>query len=1053
MNKIYLAIILSFCFVSVVVATDVPAAPSDVHIDAGNNTLIVQTPDSAAKPFVIKGVSWAPASKAPINGPNPLNLNETVDYGFFFDWDGRYPQGNEILNYWLKNALAANYQRDIPLIKSMNANTVRIYHALGSNLEDYNNVANQITQVLDECYRNGIMVIMTVAISKDDLQDQFYIYKDNAAVENHFVPSGWMGDTGDLVLENAAANPKEGRNCIKITYSAARSNGQGWAGIYWQQPENNWGTVPAAGYNLTGAKRLTFWARSENGGEFITFKLGGISGQYGDSGYITRGITLTNTWQKYTIDLTGINLSRIIGGFSFTVSLSPKTFYLDEIRYEGNDIYCQTNEKRYVKLVNAYKNHPAILMWSLGNEWNLNGYYGFTDMTEAALATNEAAAKIKSIDPHHPVSSCLGDRFSIGNYGSCGQDQAASDIPSIVNACTNVDLWGINLYRGTSFGELFNQWKVVTTNKPFYVSEFGIDSYFTQGYIPDGNCLIRAKSVVGAIDEQRQADVDVGLWREIKNHLSLYNPGELCLGGLIHEFNDELWKAGSYHLGLGGLFDYANNHSYDEYNAEGFVLPGARPDNVLNEEYFGLVTTDRVLKKAYLAIKQEFNSPPEATSISPSSGNISQNQATIFTATYTDPDGWQNTRYAYLLFNTSVSGINCMYGYYNQNSNKLYLRNDTNTAWLGGFAPGSANTIENSYSKLNCAQTTVSGSGNTLTVKWNVTFKSAFSGNKNIYMNVDDDTGVYTDWILKGNITLPNNPPATGTISPSSGTIAVNAPTIFTATYIDSNGWQNIRYMYLLFNTSVSGSNCFYGYYDRNANKLYLRNDTNTAWLGGFAPGSANIIENSYSKLNCAQTTVSGSGNTLTLKWNLTFKSTFSGNKNIYLNVTDYAGAYTGFILKGNVTVPNNPPAVGTLAPSSATIAANTPTIFTSTYTDPDGWQNTRYAYLLFNASVSGINCLYAYYDQNVNKLYLRNDTNTAWLGGFVPGSANTIENSYSKLNCAQTTVSGSGNTLTVKWNVTFKPTFSGNKNIYMNVTDDAGAYVSWTKKGTLLVQ
>ncbi|MDP3729973.1 MAG: glucoamylase family protein [Candidatus Omnitrophota bacterium] len=148
-----------------------------------------------------------------------------------------------------------------------------------------------------------------------------------------------------------------------------------------------------------------------------------------------------------------------------------------------------------------------------------------------------------------------------------------------------------------------------------------------------------------------------------------------------------------------------------------------------------------------------------------------------------------------------------------------------------------------------------------------------------------------------------NQPPLAGTIIPSSGSSRVNKSVNFTTTYSDGDGWQNIQSANLLINTSTSGSKCFYGYYDQNTNKLYIRNDTNTAWLGGYAPGSHKAINNSYVKLNCASTTVSGSGNTLTIKWNIIFKSTFAGLKNMYLYVKDDRGAYDGWVLKGTWTI------------------------------------------------------------------------------------------------------------------------------------------------------
>ena len=112
----------------------------------------------------------------------------------------------------------------------------------------------------------------------------FAVFVENNSKENHFAPSGWMGDYGDLKINQASTEmPRSGNTCIKITYSAKMSQGAGWAGIYWQQPANNWGEKKG-GYDLTGATKLTFWARGAAGGEKIAeFKMGGITGEFPDS--------------------------------------------------------------------------------------------------------------------------------------------------------------------------------------------------------------------------------------------------------------------------------------------------------------------------------------------------------------------------------------------------------------------------------------------------------------------------------------------------------------------------------------------------------------------------------------------------------------------------------------------------------------------------------------------------------------------------------------------------------------------------------------------------
>ena len=168
----------------------------------------------------------------------------------------------------------------------------------------------------------------------------FPVYTDAKSPDNHFIPSGWMGDYGDIKFDDKClTNPHSGTTSIKITYTAQATQGARWAGIYWQNPPNNWGTRPG-GYDLSGAKKLTFWARGENGGERIEeFKIGGITGEYADSDVAGIGpVVLTTEWQQFTIDLEGKDLSSISGGFCWATNLdvNPKgcTFYLDDIKFE-----------------------------------------------------------------------------------------------------------------------------------------------------------------------------------------------------------------------------------------------------------------------------------------------------------------------------------------------------------------------------------------------------------------------------------------------------------------------------------------------------------------------------------------------------------------------------------------------------------------------------------------------------------------------------------------------------------------------------------------------
>ncbi len=173
-----------------------------------------------------------------------------------------------------------------------------------------------------------------------------------------------------------------------------------------------------------------------------------------------------------------------------------------------------------------------------------------------------------------------------------------------------------------------------------------------------------------------------------------------------------------------------------------------------------------------------------------------------------------------------------------------------------------------------------------------------------------------------------------------------------------------------------------------------------------------------------------------------------SGTRKVYVKYKDNAGNWSRSYYD-SISLLKQTPQLGTITPSSGTSSPDQTVNFTTTYSDNNGWQDIKIAYFLVNISTSGANCAYLYYDQNNNKLYLRNNANSAWLGGYALGSSYVIENSYAKLDCSKTTILGDNINLTINWNLTFKPTFTGAKKTYLYVKDDANAYANWTQKGT----
>ena len=167
------------------------------------------------------------------------------------------------------------------------------------------------------------------------VQLPFVIYSECTDPFQPYCPSGWMGnilaiDQNDCWEEN----PHSGQTCIRVRYEARGK----WAGVAWQDPPNNWGEMEG-GYDITGASRLTFWARGQTGQETVEFKVGllGIGKRIKDTTRKTTGkIGLSNRWKQYSIPLVGCNLQSMMTGFLWVLEggVAPITFYLDDIQYE-----------------------------------------------------------------------------------------------------------------------------------------------------------------------------------------------------------------------------------------------------------------------------------------------------------------------------------------------------------------------------------------------------------------------------------------------------------------------------------------------------------------------------------------------------------------------------------------------------------------------------------------------------------------------------------------------------------------------------------------------
>jgi len=190
-----------------------------------------------------------------------------------------------------------------------------------------------------------------------------------------------------------------------------------------------------------------------------------------------------------------------------------------------------------------------------------------------------------------------------------------------------------------------------------------------------------------------------------------------------------------------------------------------------------------------------------------------------------------------------------------------------------------------------------------LTLNLVMTFNPAYVGTKNIYMFAMDVSGPNTGWQQLGTWTVPAaaGVPATVSVTPSSGSAASQT---FVLHYSDSAGASSLQLVYVWFNTTLTkASNSCLLFYQQAGNQLNLLNDAATEWLTA-TPGAAATLQNSQCSLNAASTTVTLSGNTLTLNLPLMLKAAYAGAMNVYMFATDVSGANTGWQERGTWTIP-----------------------------------------------------------------------------------------------------------------------------------------------------
>jgi hypothetical protein len=261
-------------------------------------------------------------------------------------------------------------------------------------------------------------------------------------------------------------------------------------------------------------------------------------------------------------------------------------------------------------------------------------------------------------------------------------------------------------------------------------------------------------------------------------------------------------------------------------------------------------------------------------------------QSMVFT--FTDPRGWQDLSVVNVLINDFLDGRHACYLAYVVPFDSLALVDDAGDA--GGPFAGSQNS--------QCAVSLVSaiGNGETLTLALNFTFKAGFGGNKIAYLAARDQAQNNSGWQALGVWQVPFTPAGTisvGTLSPAGGASPSGTAQSFTFSLTDSKGAADIGIVNLLINNFIDGRQACYLAYVASSGTLLLVDDAGeaqgpyarTVLNGGGAP-----IQNSQCAVSSVGSSVALAGNMLTLTLNITFTSSFVGNRVLYVAGRDNTG-------------------------------------------------------------------------------------------------------------------------------------------------------------------
>ncbi|WP_138434245.1 glycoside hydrolase family 2 TIM barrel-domain containing protein [Winogradskyella algicola] len=247
--------------------------------------------------------------------------NEVLDISFHYNQrEGSRRRRNQILPLKFRGNLEQGFEIQLP--NEDGAIKVYVYAK-----DAFGNIGIASTSIK---VKDKIAAERKFKVPKVELP--FYVYKDNSDVP--YFPSGYMGNYRAIAVDlNHTENVHSGKTAIEISYNV----GYDWYGVAMVDPANDWGEI-LGGYDISGAKTFSFWAKATSTNVMATIGFGLIDDDkpYYDTAKKSVEIRLTNQWKKYTIKTKRLDLSCIRSGlvvFSGGVGL-PHKIYIDDVVFE-----------------------------------------------------------------------------------------------------------------------------------------------------------------------------------------------------------------------------------------------------------------------------------------------------------------------------------------------------------------------------------------------------------------------------------------------------------------------------------------------------------------------------------------------------------------------------------------------------------------------------------------------------------------------------------------------------------------------------------------------